>query len=87
MDQNRGKSDFNLVSKKTRICIPKEKFEEFTAVYEYTLDEISEKWSFKVGKLGEQKRVEFSNGINVDGLLRHMRIDKKINPKTVIRYL
>lgn len=61
-------------------------FEEFEAVFEYSIDEIEGAWSFKVGKTGMDKRIEFSNGMSYDGFLKHFREEVKINPKTAVRY-
>ena len=60
-------------------------FEEFNAIFEYTVSAKKE-WSFKVGKIGKDKRIEFTNGLTEDGLIKHLNIETKINPKTTAKY-
>jgi hypothetical protein len=61
-------------------------FPEIEAMFEYTVNEATYVWSFKVTKVGKDKKIEFSNGTTRDGMISHMKQDIKINPKTVARY-
>jgi hypothetical protein len=78
----RGRGQDNVV-----IFTKEQWFEDFTALYEYTFNEVTGEWHFKVSKVDGEVKVEFSNGVDAEGLIRHMRIDKKINPKTALMYL
>jgi hypothetical protein len=74
------------VNKSATVLLKNVAFEEFEAVFEYSVDEDGGAWSFKVGKNGVEKQIEFSNGMSYDGFLKHFREEVKINPKTAVRY-
>jgi len=57
---------------------------DFVALYIYSVN--GNVWSFRVSREGFPKQVEFSNGINLDGLRKHLRMETKINSKTASRY-
>lgn len=90
-------SDVNLTSLVTKYGYAKssvggnsvyskvQRFEEFAAIFEYTVSPKGA-WSFKVGKVGKDKRIEFSNGQSEDALIKHMKLEPKINPKTTAKY-
>lgn len=61
-------------------------FPEIETVFEYSVNETTYVWSFKVIKVGKDKKIEFSNGTTRDGMLNHLKQDIKINPKTAARY-
>lgn len=63
-----------------------QEFDSFTAVFEYTFNQDANTWSFKSGKLGSDKRVEFSNGTGEESLIRHLGLAVKFNPRTAIKY-
>lgn len=55
-------------------------------VFDYFVDVANEQWSFKVGIVGQDKRVEFSNGISNDTFKKHLLNDFKINPTTTRKF-
>lgn len=63
-----------------------EDFEDFPAIFEYAIDEVLGSWKFQVGKKGSDKKVEFSNGLTMEGMLKHLLTEMKINPKTAAKY-
>jgi hypothetical protein len=73
-------------SEQTIILTKNVKYDELDAIFEYHINLETKAWSFKVGKVGVDKRIEFSNGLSDDGLLKHLQQQVKINPKTAARY-
>jgi hypothetical protein len=63
-----------------------QKFDEFVSTFEYTINPFTNEWKFTAGKEGGTKRVEFSNGQDKVGLLKHLNQPVKINPKTALKY-
>jgi hypothetical protein len=61
-------------------------FPEIQTIFEYVVNETTYVWSFKVMKVGKEKKIEFSNGTTRDGMLTHLKQAIKINPKTAARY-
>lgn len=55
-------------------------------VFNYFVDVPNEQWSFKVGVVGQDKTVEFSNGISNDTFKKHLLNDFKINPTTTRKF-
>jgi hypothetical protein len=64
----------------------KEVFEEFEAIFDYYVDIGSTDWSFRVGKVGMDKRVIFINGSDPLTFSKHLNKQIKINPKTVLKH-
>ena len=63
-----------------------EVFEEFDATLEYRVHEPTSTWNFKVGKVDNPKRIEFSNGVDRESFVKHLDMKLKINPKTAVKY-
>jgi hypothetical protein len=61
-------------------------FDEFTALFEYAINPFTNEWKFTAGKVDGEKRVEFSNGQEQTGLIKHLNQAVKINPKTALKY-
>lgn len=61
-------------------------FPELDAIYEYTIDPTTAVWTFKVGKIGHKRKVEYANGHTAEGLLKHLNVSEKINSATAIKY-
>jgi hypothetical protein len=74
----------NLPTSKIML-VKEEVFEDFIAVFEYTFDE-NNRWSFKVGVPNNPKRIEFSNGLSLEGFKKHLLTEMKINPVIASRY-
>jgi hypothetical protein len=64
----------------------REAFDDFIAIFEYTVDEMSGSWSFKVGVPDDDRRVEFYNGLTLETMKKHLLTDVKINPDTTRKY-
>jgi hypothetical protein len=82
---NRSESENGSSINKTVLSLS-HKFEEFTALFEYSINPFTNEWKFTAGKEGGDKRVEFSNGQDKVGLLKHLNQPVKINPKTALKY-
>jgi hypothetical protein len=63
-----------------------EVFDDFIAIFEYQINEVTGAWKFMVGKKGTDKRVEFSNGLTIQNFVKHLNTTVKINPKTASKY-
>lgn len=74
----------NLPTNKIML-VKEEAFDDFVAVFEYTFDE-NNRWSFKVGVPNNPKRIEFSNGLSLEGFKKHLLTEMKINPTIAARY-
>lgn len=85
-EKNKRVDNIRGVRKNLIVYTKVEKFDEFSAVFEYSVDE-SGGWSFKVSKVGGVKKIEFSNGTNDEAMLRHLRQPVKINAKTALKFL
>lgn len=78
--------ELNSVTKNLVVLNKLEIYDDWVAVFEYFIDEITSEWSFKVGKQGQDKRIEFSNGLNGESFLKHLNQSLKINAKTAVKY-
>ena len=77
----------NGVEKHVTVFTKHQEFEDdFTAIFEYSMDEIEGVWSFKVGKPNHEKQIEFSNGMTHESFYKHLAQPVKINPKTASKY-
>ena len=85
-EKNKRVDNIRGVRKNLIVYTKVEKFDEFSAVFEYAVDE-SGGWSFKVSKVGGAKKIEFSNGTNDEAMLRHLKQPVKINAKTALKFL
>ena len=72
--------------KSVTLLSKKELLDGLVFIFEYFVDVPHEQWSFKVGVDGQDKRVEFSNGISLDTLKKHLLNDYKINPTTTRKF-
>jgi hypothetical protein len=61
-------------------------FEEFDGIYEYLLNEMTGQWSFRIGKVDHEKKIELMNGFDGISLIGHLQKEFKVNPKTAMRY-
>ena len=78
---NFGGQDINATMLSKR-----EAFDDFIVIFEYTVDEMSGAWSFKVGIPDDERRVEFYNGLTLETMKKHLLTDVKINPDTTRKY-
>lgn len=62
-------------------------FPGLSIVYLYKVNTGTHSWSFNVKKVDGLKEVEFSTGLDIASLRKHLEIDVKINHRTVARYL
>lgn len=62
-----------------------EKLQDFDAIFEYIVYP-DNKWDFKVGKVGLDKRVSFMLGPDLKTFLNHLNKQLKINPKTAVKH-
>lgn len=85
-ERNKRVDNVRGVRKNLIVYTKVEKLDEFSAVFEYAVDE-GGGWSFKVSKVGGAKKVEFSNGTNDETMLRHLKQPAKINAKTALKFL
>jgi hypothetical protein len=80
-------TEYILIDDLNVIRIVKEQeFLEFTALFEYYVNELAGVWCFKIGKLDDPRLVEFSNGVDINSFLKHLHQPVKINPKTAVKY-
>jgi hypothetical protein len=63
-----------------------ESFEEFEAIFDYYVDIGSTDWSFRVGKVGMDKRVTFINGSDPLTFSKHLNKQMKINSTTALKH-
>jgi hypothetical protein len=85
-EKNRRVDNVRGIRKNLVVYTKVEKIDEFSALFEYSVDEAGG-WSFKVSKVGSAKKIEFSNGTNDEAMLRHLRQPVKINAKTALKFL
>jgi hypothetical protein len=62
------------------------KFPEIDAIYEYSYNDTNNAWSFKVGRVGHDTRIEFSNGLTIESFYEHLKLETKFAPKTAAKY-
>lgn len=63
-----------------------EEVEDFEGIYEYLYNEMTGQWSFRIGKVDHDKKIELMNGFDGISLIGHLQKEFKVNPKTAVRY-
>lgn len=80
--------EYDIQYEQDKICLKKKvEFPEFIGMYEYEYHTKTQKWNFKVYKVDSDKKIEICNGTESGGLVRHLNLPSKINPRAIIRQL
>ncbi len=62
-------------------------FDTFLAVFEYSINQLNNSWTFKVKRDSGSRWVTFSTGVSDEDMLKHLQLPLKINPKTALKFL